>query len=94
MIIYIIRRLFYIVIMFWILSMVSFMVIQLPPGNFLSSQIVRLEAEGTQVSDAEIAALEAYYGLKDNKFIESKFENFEMKGNDEYPYSRDKICDS
>jgi peptide/nickel transport system permease protein len=63
MITYIIRRLFYIVIMFWLLSVVSFTVIQLPPGNFLSSQIMRMEAEGSAVSDAQIASLKSYYGL-------------------------------
>ena len=46
-----------------LLSMVSFAVIQLPPGDFLTSYIVQLEASGQPADEAEVAALRARYGL-------------------------------
>ncbi len=46
-----------------IISIVAFIVIELPPGDFLTSYIVQLESQGAQVTEAEIAALELRYGL-------------------------------
>jgi peptide/nickel transport system permease protein len=46
-----------------ILSMISFIVIQLPPGDFLTSYIVELQQSGQPADQAEVAALRARYGL-------------------------------
>lgn len=45
------------------LSMVAFFLIQLPPGDFISSYIMSLEADGEQVGKDVIAALKNQYGL-------------------------------
>jgi peptide/nickel transport system permease protein len=45
------------------LSIVSFIVIQLPPGDYLTTYIQALEAGGQQVREDEIARLRAQYGL-------------------------------
>ena len=42
---------------------VSFVLIELPPGDYLTSYIVQLRESGNNVSKAEIAALEKQYGL-------------------------------
>ncbi len=63
MLAYIARRLMYMVVTFFALSVVVFIIIQLPPGDYLSSYIQRLQAEGTVVADEQIAALREYYGL-------------------------------
>jgi len=44
-------------------SVVAFIVIQLPPGDYLTSHILLLRAQGTTVSEADIAALRKRYDL-------------------------------
>jgi len=63
MLFYIIRRLLYMIMMLLVLSIVIFIIIQLPPGDYLSSHIMQLEATGTKVTEAEIASLRKQYGL-------------------------------
>jgi len=63
MLYYVIRRLIYMFIVLWVLSVVSFIIIQLPPGDFLTSYIVRLSRSGQQVDKAQLAALRKRYGL-------------------------------
>lgn len=46
-----------------IVSMVSFVIIQLPPGDYLSSYLARLQAQGDAVSQEQIAGLREQYGL-------------------------------
>ncbi|MDP9381115.1 MAG: ABC transporter permease [Chloroflexota bacterium] len=45
------------------ISLVSFMIIQLPPGDFLTSQIAAAAQQGETIDEAEVARLEARYGL-------------------------------
>ncbi len=45
------------------ISMLSFAIIQLPPGDYLSFYISNMEAQGELVQDAEIEAIKARYGL-------------------------------
>jgi peptide/nickel transport system permease protein len=46
-----------------LVSVVAFILIQLPPGDYLSTYAAQLEEAGTEVSESELAALEARYGL-------------------------------
>ncbi|MCL2057786.1 MAG: ABC transporter permease [Oscillospiraceae bacterium] len=46
-----------------LLSMVTFIVINLPPGDFLSTYVNNLRSSGVIVLDEEIKELEARYGL-------------------------------
>ncbi len=63
MLYYFLRRLIYMVITLWAVSVVAFVVIQLPPGDYLTSYIMELEQDGTEVSKSEIASLRKQYGL-------------------------------
>lgn len=45
------------------ISIVSFIVIQLPPGDYLTSYVARLREQGDAVDDAELKQLEERYGL-------------------------------
>jgi len=45
------------------ISIVSFIIIQLPPGDFLTAYVANLEAQGEGVDDETIAALRKRYGL-------------------------------
>src|SRR5262249_22104470 len=47
----------------WVVSVLSFVIIQLPPGDFVTTYIARLESQGTSVSQAEAAGMRAQYGL-------------------------------
>ena len=63
MIAYLGRRL---VIMVWTLVAISilvFFIIQLPPGDYLSTYIAELQAQGESVDDDKIAFLREQYGL-------------------------------
>lgn len=45
------------------ISVIVFIVIKLPPGDFLTTYIQQLELQGTQVSQGAVAALRHQYGL-------------------------------
>jgi len=60
---YIIHRLIYMIFTLLAVSVVAFIIIQLPPGDYLTTYIMRLEASGTHVSQEEVAALKKQYGL-------------------------------
>lgn len=45
------------------ISLISFGIIQLPPGDYLTSYVAELSAQGEDVSEAILAQLERQYGL-------------------------------
>jgi len=46
-----------------VISLIAFAVIELPPGDFLTSYIVQLESQGAQVTEEQVASLKKRYGL-------------------------------
>lgn len=60
---YIVRRLLYMVVLLLALSFFSFVLIELPPGDFLDNRIQRLRNLGVQIDLEEIRTLEDRYGL-------------------------------
>lgn len=60
---YIVRRVIQLVPLLVLVSVISFMLIQLPPGDYLTMYIIQMEQAGTEVSEAEIARLTRQYGL-------------------------------
>ena len=60
---YVARRLLYMVLLLLALSLFSFTLIELPPGNFLDNLIQQLRVAGVQVGLEEIRTLEERYGL-------------------------------
>lgn len=63
------RRLLYMVPTLFIISIVSFAIIQLPPGDFLTSYVATLQAEGL-VDRGRLAALEDRYGLGEPVYVQ------------------------
>ena len=51
-------------------TVVSFAIIVLPPGDYLTSYVSQLEAQGGDVTDDQIAALRAAYGLGDPEYMQ------------------------
>ncbi len=60
---YILRRIGVMVIVLAAVSVCAFVIIQLPPGDYLDDYIAGLQARGTEVDQAEIEALRHQYGL-------------------------------
>jgi peptide/nickel transport system permease protein len=63
MIAYTVRRLLLAVATIWAISVLSFVIIQLPPGDFVDAYIAKLSASGSMVSAEEAASLRKLYGL-------------------------------
>ncbi|MCP4642366.1 MAG: ABC transporter permease [bacterium] len=59
----IIKRLLWMIPTLLVISMISFTIIQLPPGDYLTSKIMALQMQGDTVAEDEIAALRQEYGL-------------------------------
>jgi len=60
---YILRRLGYVLIMLVLVSFVSFLIIELPPGDFLTQKLQELQARGDRSAEMRIAEYRARYGL-------------------------------
>ena len=54
------------------ISVITFILIQLPPGDYLTSEIMAMAERGEEVDEAVIAALELRYGL-DRPMVEQYF---------------------
>ena len=60
---YLIRRVIYMILLLAVLTFVSFVIIELPPGDFLATMIMNMRNRGLTVSEEEIRNLERFYGL-------------------------------
>jgi peptide/nickel transport system permease protein len=60
---YVLRRLLLAVLTVWAISVLSFVIIHLPPGDYVTSYIAAMSASGSAVSEGEAAALREQLGL-------------------------------
>ncbi|MEZ4728816.1 MAG: ABC transporter permease [Caldilineaceae bacterium] len=60
---YILQRFIYMIVLLFLLCITTFIIIQLPPGDYLTTYITRLQASGEQIDESEIASLKRQYGL-------------------------------
>ena len=60
---YIIQRILQLIPLLFVLSVIVFVIIELPPGEFLTMRILELQQSGTDVAEEEIARLTLQYGL-------------------------------
>lgn len=60
---YIVRRVLLMIPMLFAISILSFAIIQLPPGDFLTSYVSQLRQQGDIVDQTQIDALRERYGL-------------------------------
>jgi peptide/nickel transport system permease protein len=63
MIAYVIRRLLLAVLTVWAISVLSFAIIHLPPGDYVTSYIASMSASGSAVSEGEAKAMREQLGL-------------------------------
>jgi peptide/nickel transport system permease protein len=63
MLTYIVRRILGLIPLLILISMVSFAIIQLPPGSFLDTYVANQASKGGYLADTEVARLKLQYGL-------------------------------
>ena len=63
MLTYVVRRLLLAVLTMWAVSVLAFVIIQLPPGDYVTSYIAQMSASGSVVSQAAADTLREQYGL-------------------------------
>ena len=66
---YIVRRLLYAAILLVLISFVSFVIINLPPGDFLTQKIAQLQARGDRSAESKIEDYRVRYGLDKPFFV-------------------------
>ncbi len=71
MLAYIGRRVVYMIVVLFVISLITFVLIQLPPGDFVTSYVSQLIASGRGPSDREAyeATLRKQYGLDDLIYV-------------------------
>lgn len=63
MLVFILKRLLVLPLLMFVFSVVSFILIQAPPGDFVSSYVAELAASGSSMDQIQIDALRKLYGL-------------------------------
>lgn len=66
---YIARRILYMIPTLLAISVISFAIIELPPGDYLSAYLANLASSGTQATQDQIASLRQLYGLDQPVYI-------------------------
>ena len=79
---YIIRRVLAGVVTIWAATVITFVVIQLPPGDFVTAYIANLQSTGTILSTQEAESLRIQYGLDQPIYVQyAKWMRLMMRGN-------------
>lgn len=67
---FIIRRSLVALVTIWVISVVSFTIIQLPPGDFLTTYAANLSQAGELVPEEQLVAIREHYGLGEPVYIQ------------------------
>lgn len=71
MLFYVIRRLLYMVIILFLLSVVAFVIIQLPPGDYVTAYVAEMQSmRGERLGEEEIIALRKIYGVDRPMYVQ------------------------
>jgi peptide/nickel transport system permease protein len=70
MLAYILRRLLVAIGTVWVISVISFVIIELPPGDYVTSYIAQLMSTGSLVTQEEAENLRAQYGLDQPVYVQ------------------------
>ncbi len=66
----ILRRLVWMIPTLFLISIISFVIIQLPPGDYLTSYVSALEETGETVAEEQVAALAKRYNLYEPLYVQ------------------------
>ncbi|MBK8797765.1 MAG: ABC transporter permease [Caldilinea sp.] len=69
MLVYIIRRLLMLIPILLLVSFIAFFVIELPPGDWVTTYVSQLRTSGIQMSDQEAQRLTALYGFDQPTYV-------------------------
>ncbi len=76
------RRLVLALVTIWAISVLSFAIIQLPPGDYVTSYIASMSSSGSTVSEAEAQQLRDQYGLDQPMYVQYvKWVGLVLQGN-------------
>ena len=67
---YLVRRILYMILLLWVLTVVSFIIIQLPPGDLVSSIARRLTETGEAADQAMLDGMRKNYGLDQPIYVQ------------------------
>ncbi|MDF1512987.1 MAG: ABC transporter permease [Anaerolineae bacterium] len=67
---YILRRILYMIPTLIIVSVISFVIIQLPPGDYLTTVVTNMRASGETIDEAILASMEQRYGLNQPVYVQ------------------------
>jgi peptide/nickel transport system permease protein len=70
MLVFILKRLMILPLLMFIFSIVAFILIQAPPGDFVTSYVAELAASGSSVDQLQIDALRELYGLDQPAYVQ------------------------
>ncbi len=54
----------------WVVSLIAFVIIQLPPGDYVTAYIAAQQTSGTVVTEDEAETLRELYGLNDQVYVQ------------------------
>ncbi len=67
---YILRRFLLAIVTVWAITVLAFVIIQLPPGDFVTIYINALQSSGSPISYGQAEAMRAQYGLDQPMYIQ------------------------
>jgi peptide/nickel transport system permease protein len=68
---YLARRLIYMIFTVWVITIIAFMVIQLPPGDYVTNMVSEMMLQGTDKIDPALTEqLREQYGLNDPVYVQ------------------------
>lgn len=68
---FLIRRFLYMLLTVWVITLIAFAVIQLPPGDFVSNLVSEMLSQGAeQLDPAVVEAMREQYGLNDPIYVQ------------------------
>jgi len=70
MLAYILRRIWIMIPTLFTISIITFIIIQLPPGDFLTSYAASLRAQGDVIDEAELEVMRDRYGLNQPIYVQ------------------------
>jgi peptide/nickel transport system permease protein len=67
---YILKRIVYMIPTMFGISLIAFLIIQLPPGDYLTSMVANMESNGQTVDRNQVAALREQYGFDQPIYVQ------------------------
>ncbi len=82
MLAYIVRRFLLAILTTWAITVLSFIIIQLPPGDYVTQYIATMSASGSAVSQAEADTMREQLGLNQPMYVQyAKWMGLILQGN-------------